>query len=128
MTLDRAGRDELTNAVIDRDLNAVRELLKKQCDPDHRDRSGWSPLHFAAQNNDAETACILLEYGASLSSIDKYGNTPLSRAVFSYEGGDECISVLLKAGADPDRVNNHGISPRSLAETIANYDTRRFFE
>ena len=44
-----------------------------------------------------------------------------------------CVSVgtfyehLLKNGANPDIENNNGVSPKSLARTIANYDVRRFF-
>lgn len=30
-------------------------------------------------------------------------------------------------GANPDIKNNYGVSPKSLARTIANYDVRRFF-
>src|SRR3990170_4245251 len=127
MTLDRAGRDELTNAVIDRDASAIRRLLSEGHDPNGSDRNGWTALHFASQNNDAEAACLLLSHGASTSSQDSHGNTPLFRAVFSYHGGPECISALLQAGADPDIANSYGVSPRSLAGTIANYDTRKFF-
>lgn len=42
-------------------------------------------------------------------------------------GEAECISVLLAAGADPDSDNDYGVSPRSLAYTIANYDMPKFF-
>jgi ankyrin repeat protein len=66
-------------------------------------------------------------HGASVSSRDENGNTALSNAVYAYQGGPDCISLLLDAGADPDLANNYGVSPRSLAQNIANYDTRKFF-
>jgi ankyrin repeat protein len=128
MTIDRTGRDHLANAVIDRDMVALKRLLAENCDPNHSDHAGWTPLHFAAQNNDEEAVRMLLKCGASTSVSDEYGNTPLWRAVFSYRGGSECISALLEAGADPDVTNNHGVSPRSLAHTIANNDARKVFE
>ena len=128
MSVDRAGRDELTNAVIDRDAALVERLPSKGVNPNSVDHAGWSPLHFAAQDNDADMVAMLLRYGASLSLRDAHGNTALSRAVFNYRGEAECISVLLQAGADSDEANDHGVSPRSLAHTIANYDTRKFFE
>ncbi len=31
------------------------------------------------------------------------------------------ISLLIEAGADADRANKNGVSPRRLAETIGNY-------
>jgi hypothetical protein len=34
----------------------------------------------------------------------------------------------LAAGADRDRQNSYGISSLALANTIANYDVRKFFE
>jgi ankyrin repeat protein len=127
MAIDREGRNELINAVIDRDVSLVKQLLLSGIATTFADREGWTALHFAAQNNDPEIADLLLTYGALLESRDRFGNTPLFRAVFSYRGGADCISVLLEAGANPDLMNDHGVSPRHLATTIANYDTRKFF-
>ena len=128
MTIDQSGRDDLMNAVIDRDVGTVARLLANGQDPNRLDNAGWSALHFAAQNNHAELAALLLANGASTSIVDLHGNTPLWRAVFSCRGAEECIKVLLEAGADPDQPNNHGVSPKSLAQTIANYDARTFFD
>ena len=80
---DQSGRDELTNAVIDGEAALVEKLLVNGCDPNTTDHAGWSALHFAAQNNDAEIARILLRHGASLSARDNHGNSPLFRAVFA---------------------------------------------
>ncbi|MGW3745817.1 hypothetical protein ACWD62_35950 [Streptomyces sp. NPDC005146] len=53
---------------------------------------------------------------------DRYGNTALWRAVFCSQGEGEATRLLLEAGADPDRDNGQGVSPRVLAGRIANYD------
>ena len=127
MGIDRAGRDEFLNAVIDGDIGAVERLLAQGYDPNVVDRAGRSALHFTAQNNHAELTSILLKAGALHSSRDHNGNTPLSDAVFSYQGAAECVSVLLSAGADPDMVNDYGVSPRALALSIGNYDVRKLF-
>ena len=127
VSTDRAGRDALCSAVIDRDRQSVVMLLERGHDPNVSDTAGWSPLHFAAQNCDAELVGLLLERGADHSTTDDHGNSPLFRAVYSSRGEGNCITALLEAGADPDQVNNHGVSPRALAESIANYDVRRFF-
>ncbi|MFE4623553.1 hypothetical protein [Streptomyces mirabilis] len=47
------------------------------------------------------------------------------RAVFNYRGDPAVLDVLREAGADPDRANAHGVSPRQLAGRIANYDVAR---
>ncbi|MGY5052060.1 hypothetical protein ACWDE0_41840 [Streptomyces sp. 900105755] len=60
--------------------------------------------------------------GAGVDVVDRHGNTPLWRAVFCSRGEDGTIRLLLEAGADPDRDNVHGLSPRTLAGRIANYD------
>ncbi|MFE2578684.1 hypothetical protein [Streptomyces sp. NPDC059378] len=50
-----------------------------------------------------------------MDAPDRQGNTPLWLAVFTYRGDGAVLSLLVKAGADPDRNNFHGVSPRRLA-------------
>lgn len=57
----------------------------------------------------------LLVAGAAVDAPDEQGNTPLWQAVFSYRGDGAVMSLLVKAGADPDMANLHGVSPRRLA-------------
>ena len=125
---DRAGRTELMNAVIDGYEARTHRLLDEGAKPDDVDRAGWCALHFAAQDCSQKLVKMLVDAGANLELRDKYGNTPLWRATSNYKGGAEVISTLLEAGANPDAENKSGISPRSAANTIANYDTAKFFE
>jgi ankyrin repeat protein len=69
----------------------------------------------------------LLDAGAPVNARDANGNTPLSDAVFRSRGRGDVIKLLRDRGADPTLKNNHGVSPLSLAHTIANYDVRQFF-
>jgi len=57
-------------------------------------------------------------------NADQHGNSPLWRAVFAYRGSSSAIIALKAAGADLDLPNTSGVSPRSLAATIANYDVK----
>ncbi|WP_298330468.1 ankyrin repeat domain-containing protein [Asticcacaulis sp.] len=127
MSTDSLGRNALIDAVIVGDGEKVGARLRENTDVNHSDRSGWTALHFSAQNNDRVIAQMLIDAGACIDLRDLHGNTALFRAVFAYRNGDECISILLEAGADPDILNEHGVSPRSLAGTMANYDARKFF-
>jgi uncharacterized protein len=105
----------------------VLRLLADGAQADARDDDGWTPLHAAAQSNHVEVAKALLNAGATVDLQDSHGNTPLSRAVFESRGDGRLIEVLRQAGADPLRTNNYGVSPLSLARSIANFDVGQFF-
>ena len=124
---DRAGRSELHYAVVDRNVDRVKELIRQGMSVNLADRDGWTPLHCAAQNYDEVIARILLDSAASVDAKDANGNTPLSTAVFNSRGRGEVIELLRRYGADATSTNKFGVSPVSLARTIANYDIARFF-
>ncbi|WP_329353113.1 ankyrin repeat domain-containing protein [Streptomyces sp. NBC_01261] len=79
-------------------------------------RQGWTQLHFAADAQDAAAVGSLLAAGAEMDAPDGQGNTPLWQAVLAYRGDGTVLSLLVKAGADPDRANLHGVSLRRLAD------------
>jgi ankyrin repeat protein len=126
--VDRSGRTPLHYAVADRDAERVRALLAEGADPAATDDDGWTPLHFAAQENAAEVAGLLLDAGAPVNARDVNGNSPLHNAVFNSQGCGDLIDLLRARGADPYATNNYGISPISLARSIANFDVRQFFQ
>lgn len=126
--LDRLGRSPLHYVAGDGDAAKVTDRLHAGDDVNLADKNGWTPLHFAAQATAAPVIRLLLAANATIDPRDSHGNTPLSNAVFNYRGGDgDAIHALRDVGADPYRVNNHGVSPCSLARQIANYDVARFF-
>jgi uncharacterized protein len=126
--VDRLGRTPLHYAALDGDVGLIRQLLASGSNPDAADDNGWTPLHFAAQNNAAVAIAALLTAGAAVDARDAHGNTPLSTAVFNSRGSGEVIKLLRSHGADPYVRNLHGVSPLSLARTIANFDVRQFFQ
>jgi hypothetical protein len=62
-----------------------------------------------------------------LALTDTLGNGVLFRAVFASRGNGEIIRMLRAAGADACARNSSGVSPLSLARTIANYNVAQFF-
>jgi uncharacterized protein len=124
---DKVGRSELHYAVVDRNLERVKELIRHGMSVNLADRNGWTPLHFAAQNYDEGVARLLLDSGASVDPRDANGNTPLCTAAFNSRGRGELIGLLRQHGADATSTNEFGVSPVSLARTIVNYDVARFF-
>ena len=59
--------------------------------------NGWTALHYAAINGDAELVKYLIKYGANVNKSTGEGSTPLYLAKLGNH--DDVISVLKKAGA-----------------------------
>jgi ankyrin repeat protein len=128
---DQQGRTLLMHAVLGAasSLEIVQLLLDHGADVDARDNEqGWTALHFAAQEKRIEVIDALLHAGAEVNPSDRFGNTPLGRAVFSARGDNSAVKALLDAGGDPDILNASGVSPRALAKSIANYDVASAFD
>lgn len=123
-TRDRDGRTPLLNAVIDGSTDLVTILIRAGCDLSAADKHGFTAVHFAARCHSESILALLLNAGAKVDPIDAHGNTPLNTEVFESRGRGEIIRLLLAADADPELRNKYGVSPRILAETIANFDVR----
>ena len=116
--MDRMNRLELHYRAAEGDLAGIAERLQAGDPVDARDKAGFTPVHFAAQQTHGPAARALLQAGAEVDPQDGYGDTPLWRAIFNSRGEDETVSILLAAGADPDIDNASGVSPRALAERL----------
>lgn len=126
--LDDYGRSGLHYAASEGNEAEVSRLIELGEDVNLPDRDKWTPLHFAAQAYALGVVRLLIDAGCRVDSLDIYGNTPLSTAVFNCQDqGGAVIAVLRKAGADPHAENDYGVSPYSLAKTIGNYDVARHF-
>ena len=82
-------------------VNAV-ELLLKHGARILPDAEGLYPQHLVARSGaTSELLLLLKQYGADLDQVDKlYGWTPLVHA--ASEGNVECLQALLKAGVNPN--------------------------
>jgi ankyrin repeat protein len=126
--IDSDGRTPLMHAVIQGRDELVTLLLQSNANPDAQDKQGYSALQFAAQNFRVFAGNALLQAGAQVDLKDKFGNTALWRAVFYSRGRGEIIEMLLKNGADRFSKNDSDRSPIDLAQTIANFDVKQFFD
>jgi uncharacterized protein len=125
---DSDGRTALHHAAINGDVEAVLFLLDTGAHVDVADANGWTALHFAARDYHVEVARVLLNAGASVDAEDAHGNTPLFRAVFESRGRGEMILLLRTQGADASHPNRHGSSPLALANTIANFEVKKWLD
>lgn len=125
---DVSGSTALHFAVISKNLKMCQTLIDHKADVNAADQLLFTPLHFAAQEYVVDIARLLIEKGAVIDAQNKYGNTPLTIAVLESRGRGEMIQLLLGAGADPHQKNNSGVSPLQIAESIANFDVKKFFK
>ena len=125
--VDEYGRTPLHYAAADGHAEEVIRLLAVGANPNAQDDNGWSALHFAAQAVSPVVTEALLAAGANTELRDSFGNTALSKAVFESRGNGSVIQILRRAGADPHAANSSGVTPLSLARTIANYNVAQFF-
>ncbi|KAM5476153.1 hypothetical protein MauCBS54593_000838 [Microsporum audouinii] len=96
----------LEEAAAAGNLPTVRLLLGHGEDPNHRDRDGWSAIHWAAEEGHLEIVRLLLDAGANPNAVSSYGTSPLHCAA---NGGHiSIVSLLLLGQADPLKSTCHG--------------------
>ncbi|KAF7366424.1 ANK-REP-REGION domain-containing protein [Mycena sanguinolenta] len=80
---DNAGCNVLMHRVL-QNIQLLRFLLERGVDPNHADDSGWTPLHYACEEQEAGVAAIelLIQFGATtMEKADAGGLTPVSLAM-----------------------------------------------
>ncbi len=75
----------------------VKFLLERGAKVDAQDKIGWTPLHYAALNENEVLVKLLLSYGASVETINADGITALHIA--AKRDASNICSMLLKKGA-----------------------------
>ena len=118
----------LFDAIVNGDDVFVKRYCNGNVDINIRGKKGKSPLHFAAMYGRMEITKILLASGAFVDLEDENGNTPLSDAVFNSKGNTEIIKLLLDNGANFNKSNHYGVSPKDLSESISNFDVSYLFQ
>ncbi|CAH2042189.1 unnamed protein product, partial [Thlaspi arvense] len=80
----------------------------------------------AAEQNSLELLEELVRYGGDVTHPKSNGCTALHVAVC--EGNTEIVKFLLDNGADMDKTDNHGWTPRDLAEQQGHEDIKILFQ
>ncbi|GJP42519.1 hypothetical protein CLOM_g2072 [Closterium sp. NIES-68] len=79
VNLQEAGTD-LCNAVMRGDTGLLKRLLVNGVNPNAADYDLRTPLHIASAEGFVQVARLLVEHGADVAAVDRWGNSPLDEA------------------------------------------------
>ncbi|MCB9262301.1 MAG: ankyrin repeat domain-containing protein [Flavobacteriales bacterium] len=120
------GRSMLYHAIKNKNIDAVRRILKEGHSTDFKDDYGQSPLHWAISAGDNSIIDELIKNGVDLNAKDNMGNTPLHYAVQNWDLS--LIQKLVDGGANSKSTNNDGQTPRKKAQSIKYKDAVRYLK
>jgi len=91
-------------------LPLVKQLVENDADVN---KTGWTPLHYAASGGHVSIVEFLLENSAYIDAESPNGSTPLMMAAMY--GSPESVKVLIQAGADLTIKNQLGLTALDFA-------------
>lgn len=112
--------DEFLGAVIQDDVAAVQEFLKRGAFVDERDIFGATPLMEARS---VEMARLLLDYGAKINVVDDCDGTPLINA--ATKNRSEIVALLLERKANINDADESGFTALMCAAMNGGIETVR---
>ena len=115
----RSPKDEspLMMAALKGHADLVRKLIARGADVN---KTGWTPLHYAATGGHLAIMEVLLEHHAYIDAESPNKTTPLMMA--AHYGSVPSVKLLLEAGADPTLRNQLGLSAVEFAQRANRQD------
>ena len=92
-------------------LALAKKLILKDADVN---KTGWTPLHYAATSGHVEMIRLLLEHHAYVDAESPNGTTPLMMA--AQYGSGAAVQLLLDEGAQPLQTNQQGLAALDFAQ------------
>ena len=109
--LNPKGESPLMMAAIKGYPKLAQQLIDKGADVN---KTGWTPLHYAASSGQLPVISLLLENSAYIDAESPNGSTPLMMAAMY--GTPAAVKLLLQEGADPQLKNQQGLSALDFAQ------------
>jgi len=89
-------------------------------------KSGWTPLHYAATGGHVRLAAFLMGAGADVNVESPNGTTPLMMAAMY--GNSATVKLLLEAGAEAYVRNDQGLNAEDFALKAGRDDSARLIQ
>ncbi len=109
--LSAQGESPLMLAALKGQLALAELMVKKGADVN---KTGWTPLHYAATGGHLPVIKLLLENFAYIDAESPNGTTPLMMA--SMYGSPAAVKLLIDEGADPMLKNIQGLTAQQFAQ------------
>ncbi|HEY0859256.1 MAG TPA: ankyrin repeat domain-containing protein [Albitalea sp.] len=109
-TLNEAGESALMMAALKGRTEWAQRLLERGAQVN---KTGWTPLHYAATGPEPAVVKLLLDRGAAIDAESPNRSTPLMMA--AQYGSEASVELLLARGADARRKNALGLSAADFA-------------
>lgn len=117
---------ELLNAAKSRDLDKVKECIKRGADVNTKSSNGRTSLHWAAFEGCLSGVEYLIEKGAVIDAKDNTGRTPLHYA--TRNGYLSIVQCIIEKGANFDVRDKDGKTPLDLASWKKHDDVEKYLK
>ncbi|NMM09808.1 MAG: ankyrin repeat domain-containing protein [Polaromonas sp.] len=109
--LNAKDESPLMLAALEGHQDLVEKLIKRGADVN---KTGWTPLHYAASSGQLTIISLLLENSAYIDAESPNGTTPLMMA--ARYGTPAAVKLLLQEGADSQLKNKQGLTALQFAQ------------
>lgn len=109
--LNASGESALMIAALKGNLELATKLIEKGADIN---KTGWTPLHYAASSGHLAIIAMLLDRSAYIDAESPNRTTPLMMAAMY--GSPQAVKLLLQEGADPNVKNQQGLTALQFAQ------------
>lgn len=116
--LTEQGESPLMMAVFKGQIELTQQLIKQGADVN---KTGWTPLHYAATAGNTQLVKMLLENYAYIDAESPNKTTPLMMA--AHYGTPGAVKLLLEEGADVSLKNDLGLSAIDFAQAAKKADS-----
>jgi V8-like Glu-specific endopeptidase len=103
-------------AINNRNLEAVKYILKEGFDLERTDANGNTMLHYAIKNGSSDIVAELIRNGSKVNVKNKWGESALHMAVKRWDMAS--IRALIQNGADAGAMDSDGKTARKVAKKI----------